>query len=254
MMFFNPKKKKKKEELEEEKEELKEELEEKEEDDEEFPTRAEIYRTTTCPKTKKIKVVLTTKIIPPAINLMKKFPHTEWIMLLLGEYDDKKFTYRITDYYIPEQTVTGTSATITQNKYPFDPDLIVGSLHSHHGMHIGASSVDERMSYPVLLIIRERSTRTSEEKTFPIGEYEIVPYVSMSLYYCLKEYAFIMFQPELELESTEVISKEELDRIKQERIIYTPQTPYSPYYQYWKKQQEKEKEEKKKEDYKFWWE
>lgn len=226
-MLFNPKKKKKKKKEKKKNEILEDDKELEKEENEEgegFPTKAEIFFGTSCPKTELLKIYITPKVIPPVLSLMKKFPRTEWIMLLLGEYDDKKFIYRITDYYIPEQKVTRISAEITQNSYPFDPDKIVGSIHSHHEMHIGASSTDVRMSYPLLLIIRERTT---EKAALVIENYEIIAYVRIPLYECMKKFAYLMFQTEnLFIEGKErfqtenlflkgeEISEEELKRIR----------------------------------------
>jgi proteasome lid subunit RPN8/RPN11 len=86
-------------------------------------------------------------------RLMVRMGNKEYAAYLLGDTMDG--VPRVTDYYIPEQEVSYTSADIIEDDLPDEVRLnIIGWIHSHHHMAAFHSGRDEdSMNYPLNVVI-----------------------------------------------------------------------------------------------------
>ena len=94
----------------------------------------------------------------------------EFAVYLLGNFDEKGVP-EIQDYYIPEQEVSATEATITEDELPPEvSNKIIGHLHSHHGMGHTPSGTDiHHLNYPVHIIISNNGESCTVRKKAECG-------------------------------------------------------------------------------------
>ncbi|MEM5830584.1 MAG: hypothetical protein QXO40_00050 [Candidatus Aenigmatarchaeota archaeon] len=202
-------------------------------------TTAEVYRGKECALLKEANVYVSPSIITEAILISEQMGNIEWLGYLVGEKKDNNFFCKALK--IPRQKVSYTSASVISGheRLEYPEGKVIGTIHSHHTMHIGASSVDEYTPHPVLIIIRKKR----EGDKFIFGDYSFLCYVSLPL--PCKDFAYIMFETDFILgtpEEEEKISKKIKDAIEKESLGYYGKLPT-----YYQKKEEKEKEKENKE-------
>ena len=94
----------------------------------------------------------------------------EFAVYLLGDFNAKGIP-EINDYYIPEQEVSATLATITEEELPEEiSHRIIGHLHSHHSMGFNPSGTDiHHLNYPVHIIISNSGESCTVRKKAECG-------------------------------------------------------------------------------------
>ena len=106
--------------------------------------------------------------------LMEKYPNIEWLAYLVGNGEDP---HRVTDIFLPKQTVTSTR--VDDIECPEFNDLkTIGVIHSHHGMGTGFSGTDHEwinQNHNISLVIAKNGVAGQCRWSTPCGALKIIP-------------------------------------------------------------------------------
>ena len=105
--------------------------------------------------------------------LMKKFVGTEWLAYLIG---DGKNKHKVTDIFIPNQTVNSVNVkNVHCNEY--NKLNVIGVIHSHHNMGNSFSHTDNEwinQNHDISLCISRSGINGHVRHKLPCGAYKII--------------------------------------------------------------------------------
>lgn len=124
-----------------------------------------------CPLAKPSEVAVSPVVQVKVRRLNERFPHLEWMAYLF--VDDTDGTKHITDLIIPRQVVSAYA--VEPQDFPM-VDGIRGTIHSHHGLSLGAtfSSQDDRYlrgNHDVSVVVSGDAWKVSTREIAPCGNY-----------------------------------------------------------------------------------